>query len=150
MGPGLEGGVGSHGGAGAFVCLGRAHCLFFPHVTSVPSHVPPLTCASSRAHLVCCREPSSPLCWPPGTSPVGGGARVPGTSCTGLLDAMTLLGSWVPPETAEDTTVQALLTHHNRHRERKEEVKSQQTEAWLEVQSGFPAHSSTGVLRPGH
>lgn len=66
---------------------------------SAPVYAPLLTCASSWAHLVCCREPSSPLCWPPGTSPVGGGARVPGTSCTGLLDGITLLGSWVSPET---------------------------------------------------
>lgn len=45
------------------------------------------------------REPSSPLCWPPGTSPVGGGASVPCTPCTGLLDSITLLGSWVSTET---------------------------------------------------
>lgn len=69
--------------------------------SSLPVYVPPLTWTSSRAHLVCCREPSSLLCWPPGTSPVGGGVRVPGTgwtSCTRLLDAIALLGSWVSPE----------------------------------------------------
>lgn len=91
-----------------FVSEGHTACSS-PNVTSVPAYVPPLTCASSRAHLICCREPSSPLCWPPGTSPVGGGARVPGPSCTGLLDAITLLGSRVSPETGLQKIPQSRL-----------------------------------------
>lgn len=100
MGSGLEGGMWSSGGAGEGLWLvSEGHTAFSSPCPSVPVSAPPLTCASSWAPLVCCREPFSPPCWPPGTSPVGGGARVPSTSYTGLLDAITLLGTWVSPET---------------------------------------------------